>query len=423
MRIVREQEIALALQARAAEVAKAPADPQATRWDARVVASGNFATPQALINILDGALERYRLFMLNASGDLPDREGVILETPFTGPAMRKPGMRLDYLPMRLSLVPKLYQRMRPPDITLLHTSTISSGKVSLGIEVNTMVAAVEQTRARGGLVVAQLNPNMPYTIGDGELPCEDIDLAIEVDTPLPTLSEKQANGIAEAIGEQITPLVGDGATLQLGIGAIPDAVLAKLQQRRGLGVWTEMISNGVLDLDRAGAMDSSRPIITSFMFGSEDLYHWVDHNPRVRVLRTETTNDPSMIARQPGMVSINSALQVDLYAQANANRIRGRIYSGFGGQPDFTVGSLHSRGGQAIIALGSWHEKSQTSTIVPAIDGQITSFQHSALVTEHGVAAIFGRSQKAQARMIVERIADPRARDSLREAAQRMGLW
>ena len=144
------------------------------------------------------AAERYRLFMLGAQGPLPDRDGVILETPFVGPGMREAGARLDYLPMRLSLVPRLFATMRPPDVVLLHTSTSRRAKVSLGIEVNILLAAIEAVRARGGLVVAQLNPRMPYTLGDGELSEELIDLAIEVDEPLasPARSRSHSTPIA-----------------------------------------------------------------------------------------------------------------------------------------------------------------------------------------------------------------------------------
>ncbi len=135
----------------------------------RVVASGNLATPRVLLDALEQSVERYRLFMLAAQAPLPARDGVILETPFVGPGMRDAGERLDYLPMRLSLVPRLFATMRPPDIVLLHASTARAGKVSLGIEVNILPAAIEAIRARGGLVIAQCNPRMPYTFGDGEL--------------------------------------------------------------------------------------------------------------------------------------------------------------------------------------------------------------------------------------------------------------
>src|ERR1039457_5544347 len=157
-----------------------------TSSDPRVVASGNLATPRVLLNTLERTVERYRLFMLAAQAPLPVRDGVIYETPFVGPGMREGGDRLDYLPMRLSLVPRLFATMRAPDVVLLHTSTPRDGKVSLGIEVNVLVAAIECVRARGGLVVAQLNQQMPYTLGDGELDEDLIDLAIEVDQQLPS---------------------------------------------------------------------------------------------------------------------------------------------------------------------------------------------------------------------------------------------
>ena len=388
----------------------------------RVVASGNFASPRRLLSLSDSALARYRLFMINAQAPLPDRDGVIYETPFVGPGMRHGGDRLDYLPMRLSLVPDLFDRARAPDLVLLHTSTVWAGRVSLGIEVNIMVAAIEATRARGGLVVAQLNSHMPYTLGDGEIDTDLIDLAIEVDQDLPSPESTSSGPVAAAIGGRVADLVDDGSTLQLGIGTIPDAVLAALTARRGLAVWSEMISDGILDLEQQGAMDRARPIVASFLFGSPELYRWVDHNPRVRMMRTETTNDPGMIARQPAMVAINAALQVDLFAQANASRVGGRIYSGFGGQTDFTVGALHARSGHAVIALPSWHDKSNSSTVVPTLTGPVTSFQHSALVTEHGSALIFGHSQRAQARLIIDNIAHPDARGDLEEAAANLGL-
>jgi acyl-CoA hydrolase len=395
------------------------------RWagtEPRVVVSGNFATPRRLLSQWDSAIEHYRLFMLNAQQPLPSRDGVIYETPFVGPGMRHGGIALDYLPVRLSLVPQLFARSRPPDAVLVHTSTPRHGKVSLGIEVSIVVAAIEATRARGGLVIAQCNSRMPYTLGDGELDTDMIDLAIEVDEDLASPRAGTTNEVAEAVGQHVAGLVADGSTLQLGIGKIPDAALAALTARQGLAVWSEMISDGVLDLERSGATDRARPIVTSFLFGSPELYRWVDNNPRVRMTRTETTNNPGMIARQPAMTAINTALQIDLFAQANANHVGGQIYSGFGGQTDFTVGALHSRGGQAVIALPSWHDKSDSSTVVATIPGPVTSFQHSALVSEHGCASIFGRSQRAQARLIIEDVAHPDARTELRGAASKLGL-
>jgi acyl-CoA hydrolase len=388
----------------------------------RVVASGNLATPRGLLGLLERSVERYRLFMLAAAPPLPARDGVIFETPFVGPGMRGAGERLDYLPMRLSLVPRLFATMRAPDVVLLHTSTPRKGKVSLGIEVNILVAAVEHIRARGGLVVAQLNPQMPYTLGDSELEEDLIDLAIEVEEELASPGERPGHEHAEQIAELVASLVEDSSTLQLGIGQVPDATLRALADRRELGIWSEMISDGVMTLDRDGALDRTRPIVCSFLFGSPALYRWVDGNPRLRMTRTETTNDPSRIAAHAGMVSVNTALQVDLFDQAGASHIGGRLYSGFGGQPDFVEGALHSRGGHAVIALRSWHERSDSSAIVPRLTDPVTSFQHSAVVTEQGCARIFGRSQRAQARLIIEHAAHPDAREQLQEQAAGLGL-
>jgi acyl-CoA hydrolase len=409
MRVISEKQLEAALGALPAQ-------------EPRVVASGNMATPRRLLDALERTTERYRLFMLAAQAPLPLRDGVILETPFVGPGMRGAGERLDYLPMRLSLVPRLFATIREPDVVLLHASTPRKGKISLGVEVNIIVAAVERVRARGGLVIAQLNPRMPYTLGDSELDEDLIDLAIEVDEDLPSPAVGPAHEHAEQIAELVADLVEEGSTLQLGIGQVPDATLRALARRRGLGIWSEMITDGVMRLECDGALDHARPIVCSFLFGSRELYQWVDRNPRLRMTRTEVTNDPSRIAAHAAMVSVNTALQVDLFDQAGASHIGGRLYSGFGGQPDFVEGALHSRGGHAVIALRSWHERSDTSTIVPRLVDPVTSFQHSAVVTEQGCASIFGRSQRAQAQLMIERAAHPDARDELREQASRLNL-
>jgi len=388
----------------------------------RVVASGNHAAPRVLLAALERTIERYRLFMLAAQGPLPDRDGVIFETPFVGPGMRTAAERLDYLPMRLSLVPRLFATARAPDVVLLHTSPPRGGKVSLGIEVNVLVSAVEHVRARGGLVLAQLNPRMPYTFGDAELDEDDIDLAIEVDAELESPVLRELDEQAETIAARVAGLVEDGATLQIGIGQIPDATLRAIAARRNLAIWSEMISDGVMELDRGGALQPDAPIVCSFLFGSPEFYAWVAENPRLRMTRTEIANDPSRIAAHHGMVSVNSALAVDLRDQAAASHINGRLYSGFGGQPDFVGGALHSRGGHAVVALRSWHAKSDRSTVVPRLLDPVTSFQHSAVITEQGCAQIFGRSQRAQAQLIIDQAAHPDARDWLREEAEALGL-
>ena len=397
-----------------AQLSGLPADP-------RLVVSGNFATPHVLLGAIDAALPEYRLHALNAQPGLPDRDGVTLETAFVGPGMRT-SSRLVYIPSRLSLVPRLFTATCPPDIVLIHTSTPRDGTVSLGIEVNILPAAIEAVRARGGLVIAQVNRHMPYTFGDAEIDVEDIDLAVEVDAELPSPGALEIDDVSAAIGERVATRVTDGATMQLGIGAVPDAVLSGLTRRRGLRIWSEMFSDGVLALDRAGALDPEAPLTSSFLFGSAELYAWVDRNPRVSMLRTETTNEPSIIARQPIMTSVNTALQVDLYAQANASRVKGQIYSGFGGQTDFIVGALHSPGGQAILALRSWHPRANVSTIVPMIEEPVTSFQASAIVTENGQAWIWGYDQKSQARHLIRDAAHPDVRDELWEEARALHL-
>jgi acyl-CoA hydrolase len=387
----------------------------------RVVMGGNYGTPWRALAVLDAAVAEYRLFAVNAQAGVPDRAGVILESPFVGPGMR--GLaELRYFPCRLSLVPNLLKQVMPPDVVLVQTSTPVAGTVSLGIEVNILPAAIEAVRARGGLVIAELNSHMPYTYGDAILPSDEIDYAIEADAPMPSPPAHPADELFLSIGERVATLIPDAATLQMGIGAVPDAVLASLTDHRGLTVWSEMFSDGVLGLERAGALDPNCPVTASFAFGSPDLRDWMDRNPRVRLLRTEKVNEPGLIARQPRMISLNGALQVDLFAQANAARVHGMIYSGFGGQTDFVVGALHSPGGHAIIALPSWHPKANVSTVVPRLAGPVTSFQHSFIVSEQGTATIWGRDAATQAAQIINQVAHPSARNELRAAARRLGF-
>ncbi len=413
-----------------------------SRRDYRMVVSGNGAVPWTTLRAIDGILPAYRMHMLNAPAGVPDRTGVVLESAFVGVGMRK-SPRLAYFPSRLSQVPMLFQRRLPVDIALVHTSVPVKGKVSLGIEVNVLPAAIESVRANGGLVIAQANPNMPYTFGDGEYPVEEFDAIIEVDEPFgghamqagtakaaaaaAPAAAAPSKGIdrvesAKIIGRLVSDRIDDGATLQMGIGEIPDATLAGLLKKKNLGIWTEMLADGVLALDDAGALDPDRQLVSSFVHGSTDLNAWVHLNNRVRILRTETTNSPSRISQNPGMTSINTALQVDLLDQANASRIRAKIHSGFGGQTDFTVGAMHARGGQAIMALRSWHPKADTSTIVPLLDEPVTSFQHTAVVTENGVAEISGYDEHTQAAHLIEFAAHPRIRAELWEEAVSLGL-
>lgn len=390
-----------------------PADP-------RVVVTGNHATPWHTLGLLDAALPSYRLWALNGQPGLPDRDGVTLESSFVGPGQRR-SPRLRYVPARLSMVPRLFADQLPPDVVVLHTTRPRDGKVSLGVEVNVLPAAVEACRRRGGVVVAQVNARMPWTYGDAELDLDQVDVLVEADEEMPHAPLGVVDETSARIGALVSDRVADGSTLQAGIGAVPDATLRGLVGRTGLRVWTEMFSDSVLALEKAGALDRNVPITASFLFGSPELLAWVDRNERIVMKRTEVTNSPARIAQNPQMVSVNTALQVDLFGQVNASRIRARIHSGFGGQTDFYVGALHSQGGQAFMALRSWHPKADTSTIVPLVDEPVTSFQMSAIVTEQGVAQVFGVDEREQARQIIQ-VAHPSVRDELFEEAVELGL-
>ena len=388
----------------------------------RIVASGNFAPPTTLLKAADESLERFKLHMLNAHPGIPDRDGIEYESTFVGPAMRR-HPRLHYIPSRLSMVPILFRDHYRPDLVFLHTSPKRYDTVSLGVEVNILPAAIEAARARNGIVIAQANKQMPYTYGDAQIYESEIDYLIEVDEPL---LEKPVSVITDTqreIGNRIAALIENNSTLQLGIGGVPDAVLASLRDRKEMRIWTEMFSDGVLDLHKAGVLDQEMPLNASFLFGSRELYDWVNLNRRIRMRRTEVSNDPSLIARQAKMNSINSALQVDLFDQANASFVRDEIYSGFGGSTDFIVGALHSRGGQSFMALPSWHPKANVSTIVPELKTPVTSFQHSYVATEQGIAPCFGHPIKEQAANIIKYAAHPDAKDELTDSAKSLNLF
>ena len=387
----------------------------------RIIASGNFATPHTLLKVADETLPEFRLHMLNAQPGIPDREGITYESAFVGAGMRR-HPRLSYIPSRLSLLPVVIRDYARPDAVFLHTSEQRHDTVSLGTEVNILPAAIETAQAHGGLVIAQANKQMPYTYGDAQIYESEIDYLVEVDEPLMVKPDTTFSSESLQIGDRIASLIEDNSTLQLGIGAIPDSVLNSLKDRKGLRIWTEMFSDGVFNLHKLGVLEPESLITASFIFGTQELYEWLHLNRRVQMLRTEKSNDPTQIARQARMTSINAALQIDLYDQANASHVRGQIYSGFGGSTDFIVGALHSRGGRSFMALPSWHPKANVSSILPRLNENITSFQHSFVVTEQGAAACFGHTQSEQAINLIQNAAHPDAREELVQAASEFGL-
>ncbi|MCP2378191.1 acetyl-CoA hydrolase [Cutibacterium modestum 31N] len=385
-----------------------------------MVCGGSGSTPLPLLDVVDRCLETWRLVCINAPVGVPIRTGVTHETVFIGPGARH-AENLEYVPCRLSLAAQLYEGRFAPDILLLHTSTPRSGAVSMGIEVQVLPAALESAKHRGALVIAQVNPSMPYVFGDGIVDVDDIDIGVIVDTPLPTAAMPSPGPIAQRIGDLVASRMPNGATLQVGIGAVPDAVVAMLPDDRAFGVWTELLTDSVRLLEEAHSLDE-RFITGTFAMGTPALYEWLNENPRVQLLRCEKTNNPSFIAAQPKMTSVNAALQVDLFGQVNANRVRGKIYSGIGGSTDFLVGAMHSLGGQALIAMLSWHPKADCSTIVGLLDSPASASQPSVVVTEQGVADFFGKSQEEQARQLIENAAHPDARGELWRQAKELSL-
>ena len=386
----------------------------------RMVCGGSGATPLPLLGIIDRCVETWRLVCINAPVGVPTRKDVVHETIFIGPGSRR-AESLEYVPCRLSLAPSLYEERLAPDILVLHTSTPRNGTVSMGIEVQVLPAALDAAKRRGALIIAQVNPNMPHVLGDGIVDVDDIDIGVFVYASLPTASMPSPGPLARQIGDRVASRIRDGATLQVGIGAVPDAVVAQLPENIHVGVWTELLTDSIRLLDDAHTLDD-RVVTGTFAMGTPALYEWIDDNPRVRLLRCETTNDPGTIAGQPKATSVNTALQVDLFGQVNATRVGTKIYSGVGGSTDFLVGAMHSPSGQALIAMRSWHPKANRSTIVDVLDSPVSAIQPSVIITEQGTAELFGNSQNEQVRQLIENTAHPDARDHLWRRAREFGL-
>jgi acyl-CoA hydrolase/RimJ/RimL family protein N-acetyltransferase len=333
--------------------------------------------------------------------------------------------RADFMPVFLSEIPRLIESRRVRiDVALIQVSPPDAhGYCSLGVSVDIVRAAVDSA----ALVIAEVNPRMPRTLGDSFVHVSRIAHLVPVDYELPQRVPEPLDAVDRAIGENVASLVPDGATLQLGIGRIPDSVLAALGKHKDLGVHTEMFSDRVMELAKAGVITGRRKtilagkIVTSFVMGSRALYEWVADNPAVEMRGSAYTNDPTVIARNDRMIAINSALAVDLTGQVSADTLLGRFFSGIGGQVDFIRGAARSRGGKPIIALRSTAKDGTVSRIQPAVEegaGIVTSRGDVHwIVTEHGAADLWGKSIRERALALVE-IAHPDHRGALLAAAK-----
>jgi acyl-CoA hydrolase len=406
----------------------------------RVFIHGAAATPQPLIAALGRRLPELsgiETVSIHTVGDAPyaapEYAGHVRHRAlFIGANVRAAvnAGRADYVPIFLSDIPALFRNgALPIDVALLNLSPPDEhGYCSLGTSVDVARSAAENAR----VVVALVNASMPRTLGDSFIHADRISYAVyddlppHADPPAPLTDEERR------IGEHVASLVEDGSTLQLGIGAIPNAAAAALRDRRDLGIHTELFSDGVVDLVEAGVVTGARKslhrgkIISSFVAGSRRVYSFVHNNPGVELHPIDYTNDTSIIRRNDQMVTINSAIEVDLTGQVCADSIGTLFYSGVGGQMDFMRGAALSRGGRPIIALPSTTKGRSVSRIVPFLKegaGVVTSRAHvHYVVTEYGVASLHGRSIRERAEALIA-IADPAFREQLsRYARERLGL-
>lgn len=334
----------------------------------------------------------------------------------------------DYVPMFLSELPKLFNSgEQPVDTAIIQVSPPDKhGMCTMGISVEATNAACLVAKK----IIAHINPNMPKTHGDGFISYDRFHSVYWQEDDLPIHPQENFDEITQAIGKNVAKLISDGDCLQMGIGAIPDAVLACLTERKDLGVHTEMFSDGLLELVDAGVITNRLKrihpgkIVTGFAVGTQKLYDFVDDNPQVVFLDIEYVNDTSIIKRNDNVAAINSALQVDLSGQVCADSIGTSIYSGVGGQMDFIRGASLSKGGKAVIALPSTAKHGQLSRIVTTLDsgaGVVTTRAHvQYIVTEYGIANLRNKSLKERAKALIE-IAHPDFRDDLTESCHK--IW
>ncbi len=332
--------------------------------------------------------------------------------------------RGDYVPVFLSEIPNLFRRnILPIDVALIQVSLPDRhGYCSLGVSVDVAATAVKTAK----YVIAQVNPRMPRTMGDGVFKIDSFDALVYHEQELPEVQYNQTfSEIAMRIGRHCAEIIEDGATLQAGIGSVPDAVLASLTNHKELGIHTEMFSDGILQLVEKGVITNQHKkkhrgkIATGFLLGSRKLYDFVDDNPSVVTLNIDYVNDPAIIRTNPKMTAINSAIEVDITGQVCSDSIGTYHYSGVGGQMDFMRGATLSEGGKPIIALPST-TAAGISRIVPMLKlgaGVVTTRAHAHyIVTEYGVANLYGKNMRQRAEALLE-IAHPNHREAIAKAA------
>lgn len=399
----------------------------------RVYIHSAAATPQALVKAMVNRSEELRgveIYHLHTEGDasytnIEYKDSFHLNAMFLAPNVREAvaAGRADFIPSFLSEVPIMIRRGRIPlDVVLIQVSPPDKhGFCSLGVSIEATLAAIEVSDT----VIAQINPQMPRTHGDGQIHISEIDAYCVVEEPIKEFSQHALSEMELKIGEHVAGIIEDGATLQMGIGAIPEAVLNFLGNHKNLGVHTEMFSNGILPLVKNGVINGRKKvthpgfIVTGFLLGSRELYDFVDDNPMVRVKDIEYVNDSSVIKKNPKVTSINSAIEIDITGQVCADSIGTRIYSGVGGQMDFIRGASLSEGGKPIIAMATRTNKG-VSKIVPFLKqgaGVVTTRAHvHYIATEYGIVDLYAQSLRERAKRLIA-IAHPDDQEMLERAA------